>query len=247
MKTKRIITATLLSAGLILGTTSTAHAVEPVPSANLTVASYSSQIATYNAMSASFDAATVAFRTQISTYAAALAAYKATDAALQLSYQAALKTNVPVTTALRYTNLMSAFNTATIAYNNSEALFMTQSNAYQAAVQNYEKSYQAAVTGFKVTAAMFGELNTRIYMAFETSLHNANHTFAVALMASKTKAQKARAHKVRNAAVLAAIATRSAARVALGAKPISPVQQIKIGQSVDIFAAVRPVRPVMVA
>lgn len=247
MKRNRIITATLLSAGLILGTTSAAHAVDPVPSANLTVASYSSQIATYNAMSGSFDAATVAFRTQISAYASALAAYKAADAALQLSYQAAIKANSPVTTALRYATLMTAFKAATVAYNNSETLFMSQSNAYQTAVQNYEKSYRTAVIGFKVTIAMFEELNARIYMAFETALHNANHKFAVALMASKTKAEKAQAHKVRNLAVRAAIATRSAARVALGLKPITPVQQIKIGQKVDTFQAMRPVRPVMSA
>jgi len=247
MKTKRIITATLLSAGLILGTTSAAHAVDPAPNANLTVASYSSQIATYNLASVSFDAATAAFRTQVSTYAAALAAYKVSDAALQQTYQAVLKANVPATTALRFATLMTAFNTATVAYNSSAALFMSQSNTYQAAMQSYEKSYQAAVVSYKVTLGMYESLNKTIYMAFETSLRNANQTFAVSLRGAKTKAQKASAIKVRHLAVLAAIATRSAARIALGAKPISPIQQIKIGQKIDTFAAVRPVRPVKVA
>jgi hypothetical protein len=87
-------------------------------------------------------------------------------------------------------------------------------------------------------------LRASIYMAFETSVHNANGTFAVALRASKTKAQKISAIKVRHNAIVAAIAVRSAARIALGAAPIKPVQQIKIGQSVGTFNAVRPVRPV---
>ncbi len=244
MKTKRLITATLLSAGLILGTTSAAHALDPAPSANLTVASYSSQFATYNLMSTSFDAATVAFRSQVSTYAAALAAYKVSDAALQQTYQAVLKANLPATTVIRFATVMSAYKTATVAFNSSAELFMTQSNTYQAAVQTYEKSYQAAVASYKVTLGMYEGLYTRIYTAFETSMHKANYTFAVALRASKTKAQKAHAIKVRHLAVLAAISTRSAARVALGAKPMSPIQQIKICQKVDTFKALRPIRPV---
>ncbi len=244
MKTNKFITATLLSAGLVLGTTSAAFAVDLAPRANLTVASYSSQIATYNLMSASFDAATATFRTQVSTYAAAIAAYKVSDAALQQTYQAILKANVPATTVLRFANVMTAYKTATVAYNSSATLFMSQSNTYQYAVQSYEKSYQAAIASYKVTLGMYEGLYATIYTAFETSMHNVNSTFAVALRASKTKAQKASAIKVRHIAVLAAIATRSAARVELGAKPMSPIQQIKIGQKADAFKALRPVRPV---
>ncbi len=244
MKTKKIITATLLSGGLILGTTSAAYAVDPALSANLTVASYSSQFATFNMSSAAFDAATATFRTQVSTYATALAAYKASDAALQQAYQTVLKANTPTRTAVQYSTLTTAYKTVTIAYNKSATLFMSQSNAYQAAVQSYEKSYQAAARSYKTTLAMYEQLNKTIYLAFETAVHNANHTFAVSLRASKSKAQKANAIKVRHLAVVAAIATRSAARAELGSRPISPIQQIKIGQKVDTFKALRPVRPV---
>lgn len=244
MKTKRFITATLLSAGLILGSTSAAHAVDPAPTTNLTVASYSSQFATYNLMSAAFDAATATFRIQVSTYAAALAAYKVSDAALQQRYQAVLMANSPATTGIQFATLMAAYKTTTVAFNSSATQFTSQSNTYQAAVQSYEKSYQAAVASYKVTLGMYEDLYATIYMAFETSIHNANNTFAISLRASKTKAQKASAIKVRHLTVLAAIATRSAARVALGAKPISPIQQIKIGQKADAFKALRPVRPV---
>ena len=244
MKTNEIITATLLSAGLIIGTTSPAFAADPAPSANLTVASYSSQAATFNVTSAAFDAATATFRTQVATYAAALAAYKVSDAALQQTYQAVLKANVPATTAIRYATLISAYKTTTVAYNSSAALFMSQSNIYQAAVQSYEKSYQAAVVAYRLTLGMYENLYATIYLNFETAIHNANHAFAISFRASKTKVQKASAIKVRQSAVLAAIATRSAARVALGARPISPIQQIKIGQKVDTFKTLRPVRPV---
>lgn len=243
MKTKKIVTATLISAGLILGTTNAAYAVDSVPSANLTVASYSSQFATYNLTSAAFDAATATFRTQVSAYATALAAYKASDATLQQTYQAVLKANVPATTVVRYATLMTAYKAATIAYNSSATLFMSQSNAYQAAVQSYEKSYQAAVTSYKVTLGMYEQLNAGIYTDFETAVHNANRTFAVALRSAQTKAQKASATKVRSKAVVAAIAIRSAARVALGVAPIKPVQQIAIGKKADSFKAIRPVRP----
>jgi hypothetical protein len=244
MKTNKIITATLLSAGLILGTTSAAYAVDPAPSANLTVASYSSQFATYNLMSSAFDSATTTFQAETATYATALAAYKVSDAALQLAYKSVLTANSPITTTAKYTTLLAAFKTATVAYNSSAALFNSQSNAYQAAIQSYEKSYQTVVAGYKVTLGMYEDLNATIYMAFETAVHNANNKFAVALRASKTKAQTASVTKVRHSAIVAAIATRSAARVALGAKPISPIQQIKIGQKIDTFKGIRPVRPV---
>lgn len=245
MKSKRIVTATLLSAGMILGTATSAHAVDPTPSANLTVASYSSELAAYNVTSASFDAATVAFRTQISTYATALTAYKASTAALLQTYQTVLTANSPIKTAARYATVLAAFKAATVAYNNAEAQFMLQSGVYQAAVQSYEKSYQADVATYKTTLAMWEQLNKNIYMSFENSLRSANQTFATALLASKTKAQKAIALKKRDLRVRAAIAVRASARIALGAKPIKPVRQIKIGQSVAEFNAVRPVRPVM--
>lgn len=246
MKMKKIITATLLSGGLILGTTSAAYAVAPASSANLTVASYSSQFATYNVSSVAFDAATATFRTQVSAYAIALSAYRASDASLQQVYQAVLKANTPTKTAVQYSTLLTAYKTVTIAYNNSASLFMSQSNAYQIAVQSYEKSYQAAVRSYKATLGMYEQLNKIIYMTFGTAVQNANHAFAVALRASKTKAQKANAIKVRHLAVVAAIARRSAARVELGYRPISPIQQIKIDQKVDTFKTLRPVRPVKV-
>jgi hypothetical protein len=237
METNKIITATLLSAGLILGTTSAVYAADPAPSANLTVVSYSSQLAAYNVTAASFDTATAAYKTQI-------AAYKTSDAALQLAYKTVQTANTPVRTTAKYMVLIAGYKTATLAYNSAEKLFMSQSNAYQAAVQSYEKSFHAALAGYKSTLGMYEQLRASIYMAFETSVHNANGTFAVALRASKTKAQKISAIKVRHNAIVAAIAVRSAARIALGAAPIKPVQQIKIGQSVGTFNAVRPVRPV---
>lgn len=245
MKTKGIITATLLTGGLILGTTSAAYAVDPAPSTNLTVASYSSQLATFNLASAAFDAATFTFRTQISTYAAALAAYKASDATLQLNYQAALKANMPANTAVKYAHLMTAFTLATTSYNTTAALFSTQSKAYQAAVQSYEMSYRAALQGYKVSIAMWGALNKTIYTNFETAVHNANAKFAIALRAAQTRTQRVSAIKARTATIKAAIAVRSAARIALGTPPIKPVQQIKIGEKVDTFVGVRPIRPVM--
>jgi len=97
---------------------------------------------------------------------------------------------------------------------------------------------------YKVAIASFGQVNATIYMNFENSLKKANSVFAISLRAAKTKSQKARATNVRAKAVLAAIATRSAARTALGAAPIKPVQQIQINQKADSFQAVRLVFPV---
>lgn len=244
MKTKKIITATILSTGLILGTTSAAYAVDPAPSANLTVASYSSQLAAFNLASAAFGDATVAFRAQVLANATALAAYKVSYAALQQAYQAAVVANSPVTTAVRYSNLVAAYNVASTAYHSSARLFSSQSNTYQTAVQSYEKAYRAAIDSYKLAIASFGQVNATIYLNFENSLKKANSIFAVSLRASKTSAQKSRAMNIRTKAVLAAIATRSAARTALGAAPMKPVQQIQINQKVDAFQAVRLVFPV---
>jgi len=119
MKTNRIITATLLSAGLILGTTSAAYAVDPAPSANLTATSYASQLATFNLAAAALGDATLAFRTQISANATALAAYKVSYASLQSAYQTAVTANTPDNTKVRYTNLVAAYNVASVAYHSS--------------------------------------------------------------------------------------------------------------------------------
>lgn len=244
MKSKKIITATLLSAGLILGTTSAAYAVDPAPSANLTAATYSSQLATFNLAAAALEDATVAFRTQITTNATALAAYKASYAALQTAYQAAVTANSPVNTNAKYANLVAAYNVASTAYHSSARLYSSQSKTYQAAVQSYETAFHAAIDSFKIAIASFGAVNATIYLNFENSLKKANSVFAVSLRAAKTKAQRAHAINVRVKAIHAAIATRSAARIALGAAPIKPVQQIKINQTVDSFQAVRLVYPV---
>jgi hypothetical protein len=64
MKTKKIITATLLSAGLILGTTSAAFADNSTPTASVTMATYTSQLATYNTSLIAFDSATATFKIQ---------------------------------------------------------------------------------------------------------------------------------------------------------------------------------------
>ena len=245
MKSKRIITATLMSAGMILGTATSAHAVDPTSNVNLTMASYTSELGAYKATSMSFEAATAAFRTQVLTYTSALVAYKASTAALLQTYQGILSANAPMKTDAQYAAVLAAYNTATAAFNSARNQFMVQSTAFQASVQTYEKSYQSDVATYKVTLGMYGQLNKNIYMAFENSLRAANKTFSTSLRASKTKAQKAVALKRRDVTVRAAIAVRAAARVALGAKPTKPVQEIKIGQSVASFNAVRPVRPVM--
>lgn len=244
MKSKKIITATLLSAGLILGTTSAAYAVDPAPSANLTAASYSSQLATFSLASTTLGDANTVFRTQVAANAVALAAYKASYAALQSAYTAALALNSPVTTNARFTASVAAYNVASISYHSSARLFSSQSKTYQSAVQIYEKAYRAAIDSFKIAIASYGQVNATIYLNFENSLKKANNVFAVSLRAAKSKAQIARATNVRAKAVLAAIATRNAARLALGAAPIRPVQAIKINQKVDSFQAVRLVFPV---
>ena len=67
MKTKKIITATLLSAGLILGSTSAAVATDPTPTSpsTVTLVTYKAQLAAYNTSLVAYDSATITFKAQV--------------------------------------------------------------------------------------------------------------------------------------------------------------------------------------
>ncbi|MEK6647801.1 MAG: hypothetical protein AABY37_00605, partial [Actinomycetota bacterium] len=60
---KKIITAALLSAGLVMGSTSAAFAVDPTPTptatSTTTATTYAVQLAAYNTALAAYDSATV--------------------------------------------------------------------------------------------------------------------------------------------------------------------------------------------
>lgn len=219
-------------------------AVESTTTSTVTAATYSSQVATYNTSLFTFDTATATFKIQAAAYATVVQVYKTSYNNALFTYKAILKANFPLTTTAQYAVLVAAYNTAMTSYNAATVTFKAKIGVYQAALATYKASYSAISQSFKTVSKSREQLKKSISISFNSSVHSANVAFAAAKASATNAAQKTAAIKVRHVAVLAAIATRSAARVALGAKPNSPIQQIKIGQKADAFKALRPVRPV---
>ena len=245
MKRNKIVTATILSAGLILGTTSAAFAVDSTTTATVTTASYSSQVAAYNASLIAFDTATATFKVQVAAYATAVQNYKTSYATALATYKAILKANSPATTAAQYAVLVAAYNTAMTAYTSATVTFKAQTSVYQAAVLAYTNAYKSVYQGYKTTVAVREALKKSIRVTFNASVHNANVAFATAMSIATTDIQKTAATNARQAAIATAIATRKAALDALGAKVVKPVKvEAKIHAKDDVVKFDRPIRPI---
>jgi hypothetical protein len=73
----KTVTATLLSAGMILGTASAAFALDSTPTATVaTTASFNAQVAAYNTSLLAFDNASATFKIQVAAYTTAVQVYK---------------------------------------------------------------------------------------------------------------------------------------------------------------------------
>ena len=114
---KKIITATLLSAGLIMGSTSVAFATETTSAstAPVTLATYKVKLATYNTALVAYDSATVTIKAQVVAFGVANQTYKTAYESTLLNYKAVLKANAPATTPAQYAVLLAAYNTALTA------------------------------------------------------------------------------------------------------------------------------------
>lgn len=245
MKRNKIVTATILSAGLILGATSSAFATDSTPTATVTTASYNSQVAAYNSSLIAFDSATATFKIQIAAYSTAVQVYKTSYNNALETYKAILKANSPATTAAQYAALVAAYNAAMTAYTTATVTFKAQLSVYQAAALAYNNAYKAVYQGYKTTLEMREQLKKSINVAFDLAVHNANVAFATAMSTATTDAQKTAATNARQGAIVTAIATRKAALDTLGAKIVKPSKvEIKISVKEDGFKFDRPVRPI---
>lgn len=245
MKRNRVLTATILSAGLILGTTSSAFATDSTPTSTVTTASYASQVAVYNSSLIAFDSATATFKIQVAAYSTAVQAYKRSYSTALETYKAILKANSPATTAAQYAALVAAYNTAMTAYTAATVTFKAQLSVYQAAALTHNNAYKAVYQGYKTTLHMREQLKKSISVTFNLAVHNANVAFATAMSTATTDVLKAAATNARQSAIVTAIATRKAALDTLGAKIIKPSKvEVKISVKEDGFKFDRPARPI---
>lgn len=245
MKRSKIVIATILSAGLILGTTTAAFAADRSSTVKVTAASYDSQVTAYNSSLIAFDSATATFKIQVAAYATAVQAYKTSYSSALATYKAILKANSPATTAAQYAALVAAYNTAMAAYTSATATFKTQTAVYQAAVVAYANAYKSVYQGYKTTLAMRESLKKSVRVTFEAGVHNANVAFATAMSAAITDIQKTAATNARQAAIATAIATRKSALDALDAKIVKPVKvDARFNAKEHVVKLDRPERPI---
>ena len=98
MKVNRIITATLLSAGLIVGTSSAVHAAGPtsVATTTVTMSTYQTQLVAYKRVLSTYASVVAAFKVQVFVFGNAVEASKASYGVSLYSYTAVRK--MPITT-----------------------------------------------------------------------------------------------------------------------------------------------------
>ena len=245
MNTKKIITVTLVSAGLILGATNTAFAVDYTSTATVTTTTYISQLTAYNTALTTFESATTTFKIRIAAYASAAQVYRASYSNALLIYKAILKAKTPFATTARSAVLMVAYNTAMTSYTTATATFKAQSSQYQAAVTRYKAAYQTISHSFKAVSDMREQLKKSINSSFNVSVHKANVAFATVKASARTDAEKSAAINVREGAVVAVVAVRKTALDGLGAKMVKPSKQrIEMGDKINSFKAVKPIQPI---
>jgi hypothetical protein len=218
MKVNRIITATLLSAGLIVGTSSAVHAAGPtsVATPTVTMPTYQTQLVAYKRVLSTYASVVAAFKVQVVVFGNAVQTYKASYGVSLDAYKAVIKANFPGTNTAKNPVLLAASNTAITT-----------------AVQNYD----ALVTKRE-------DLRKAIDVAFETAIQNANAVFATASTIATTADQKLAATNARQSAVDLAKTVRKARLHAVGAKPVRPIKRMKFNNRIKNFNADKPVRPV---
>lgn len=240
MKTKRIITATLLSAGLILGTTSAAHAVDPTPTA--TMATYSPQLAAYNTSLVAYDSATATIKIRIASYAAAIQVYKTSYATAVQTYQALVAGHSPAKNATDTAILTAAYKSAVTSYYALTATFSAQKKIYQAVAHAYLISYLSTAKDFKTVLAAHDQLSASIDVVFYTVVHIARTNYLAAMAGARTASQKASAVSTRAIAVAAATGIRNAALAALGSTPVKPIKPSHVIVPDNGYRAERPIK-----
>jgi hypothetical protein len=226
MKVNRIITATLLSAGLIVGTSSAVHAAGPtsVATPTVTMPTYQTQLVAYKRVLSTYASVVAAFKVQVVVFGNAVQTYKASHGVSLDAYKA-------------------ASNTAITTYTNATVAFKAQLARYETAVKSYDAAYTTAVKSYMTTVRMREKLRNSINIAFRTAIHNANALFANAIANATTVEQKLAATNVHKRVAALAKKVRKARLHALGARPVRPIKQIKTyktayGVSLDVYRAV---------
>lgn len=245
MKPNKIITATLLSAGLIVGSMSVASATDPspAPTATVTLSAYQVQLAAYGTSVAAYDSATVTFKAQAIVFGTAVQNYKMAYQSAFQTYGAFLKANTPANNPAAYVRLLAAYKAAMVAYNSATVVFKAQLSTYQSAVKIYKTAYENAVRIYKVTISMRENLRGAINIAFEGAVHSANAVFATAMGIATTADQKLAATTARQNAIANAIAVRKVALDAVGVKPAYPKHLIKLGDRGENYKVDPPAKP----
>ncbi len=167
MKTKKIITATLLSAGLILGSTSAAFATDPTPAptATVTLSAFQVQLVAYGTALAAYDSATVTFKAQVIVFGTALQAYKtapAGNSSAIVTFKAALSAyqTAVMTYKTSYANAVGSFKvTLSMREDLRRAINIAFENAIHTANATFATAMGIATTADQKLAATTARQN----------------------------------------------------------------------------------------
>jgi len=216
MKTKKVLTATLLSAGLMMGSVSSASAEESTPTPTPTSSASASATATatattYQAQLEAYKLALVAYRTNLAKYGAAIKeSLKQYEEAWKLTleqYEAARK--------------------AAIAN-------------YKADTDKYLAAWKIANERYLLDSAALKVGRQAVNTTFQAAVAKAIADFKTSMVTATTADQKSVAETARKAAIAAATAGRKSALDALGPEPVRPS---KPNVPTKLVLPVRPTKP----
>lgn len=244
MRKVRIVTAALLSAGLILSTATTAFSVNSKPLGTVTASTYKSHLAAYKSGLIAFAGATAIFKVQVAKYAAAFQKYTRSTTDSLNAYTEVLKTNSSAPSAVQYALEVSAYKIAVTAYNTNTAVNKSALKVLQVAATNYDVLYRVIQRSYQVVLQLREQLKLTTNPAFAVSVHRANITFAASMAAATSAEQKNAATNLHHAAINTAVVSRKDAIVAQGLKIVKPVKSAAGASNQGYgFKATRPVRP----
>ena len=228
MQVNRIISATVLSVSLVLGTSSAVSAAAPtsVSTAIVTMASYQTQLAAYKLALSKYNSVLASFKVQVAGFGTAVQTFEASYGDSFETYKAAIRANSQGSNATTNPVLSTVVNKAVTTYTNARVAFEAHLAHYKSAVKSYEAAYATTMKSYRTTVGLSVRVRKGITINYRTAIRNANAVFAHAMAKATTAEQKLAATNVRKRSALQARKVRQARLHELGARPVRPIKQI---------------------